>query len=289
MKNLLSFLLLSLITVLHAQDLPDINSFDPDEILIGDDELPQVLLVGTFHFNYPNLDAHVTAEEDQVDVEQGARRAELQELLDYLARFRPTKIVVERWPESNINQQYEKYLTGMVELPKSEVYQLGFRLAEQFEHEQLYPCDAGTLVNSLYNHRDSTVLRPLLDSIYSEWGFESTVEMDFRYDSLYDLEDEILAETSLLDYFKYENSHHRILRGHGAYLTGAFGSNGTNGQDALAMHWYARNLRIFRNIQSVATEPDDRVMVIFGAGHLGILRQQLESYPGMELVEFGDL
>ena len=52
------------------------------------------------------------------------------------------------------------------------------------------------------------------------------------------------------------------------------------------MHWYARNLRIFRNIQAIATEPDDRIMVIFGAGHLGILRQQLESYPGMELVEF---
>ena len=289
MNYFLFLLPLTLFTSLAAQEIPDINSFAPDEILVAGDQLPQVLLVGTFHFNYPNLDAHVTTEEDQVDLESDARREELRELLNYLARFRPTKIVVERWPESNINQQYEKYLTGNVTLPKSEVYQLGFRLAKQFEHEQLYPCDAGTLVRSLYNHPDSTVLRPVLDSIYDEWGFHTINEMDERYDALYDLEDEILTKSTLLEYFLYENSPHRIRRGHGAYLGGPFGVDGTNGQDALAMHWYARNLRIFRNIQRVATEPDDRVMVIFGAGHLGILRQQLESYPGMKLVEFGDL
>ena len=44
------------------------TSFDPDAILIGDRPQAHVLLVGTFHFGYPGLDAHKTAETDQVDV-----------------------------------------------------------------------------------------------------------------------------------------------------------------------------------------------------------------------------
>ena len=38
------------------------TAVDPDSFLIGDKQLPQVLLVGAWHFNYPGLDAHVTDE-----------------------------------------------------------------------------------------------------------------------------------------------------------------------------------------------------------------------------------
>lgn len=287
--RILNLLLLCLLCIPAFAQLPDINSFNPDDVLIGDRKQPKVLLLGTFHFDYPNLDAHVTDEAAQVNVTDQKRAAELQELLDYVARFKPNKIVVERWQGSNVNDNYQKYLAGEFKLPKSETYQIGYRLGKRFGLDSLVLGDAATLVRSLYYHPDSAVLRPLLDSIYNDWDFSNDSPIDQAYDRLYDIEDEILVNSTLLDYFKYENSPHRIKRGHGAYLIGDFELDDHRGADALAMHWYARNLRIYRNIQKATTSPDDRILVIIGAGHLGILRQQFESSPQYELIDFGDL
>ncbi|MEM8586019.1 MAG: DUF5694 domain-containing protein [Bacteroidota bacterium] len=282
------FLFIGLSSLLCAQDRPSLSTFDPDDILVAGEERAQVMLMGTFHFDYPNLDAHVTDESNQVNVNDEKRAQELRELLDYVARFQPTKIVVERWPESNTDDYYQSYLAGDFELRRSEVYQIGFRLAKRFGHEHIYPCDAATLETSLSYHPDSAVLHPILDSIYQDWDFSGDSKYDTRYSSLYDFEDEMLANVSLLEFFLYENSPHRIRRGHGAYLVGDFELGYQRGADALALHWYSRNLRIFRNIQRIS-EPNDRVLVIFGAGHLGILRQQFESTPEFELIEFGSL
>ncbi|MEO0625932.1 MAG: DUF5694 domain-containing protein [Bacteroidota bacterium] len=282
------FLLMILVGSLSAQDRPSLSNFDPDDILVAGEERAQVMLLGTFHFNYPNLDAHVTDEANQVNVEEGNRAQELQEVLDYVARFQPTKIVVERWPESNTDDYYQSYLAGDFELRRSEIYQIGFRLAKRFGHEHIYPCDAGSVASALEYLPDSAVIHPIMDSIYKDWDFSGDSKFDTLYDKLYDLEDEMLADASLLEYFKYENSPHRIRRGHGAYLIGDFELDVHRGADALAMYWYSRNLRIFRNIQRIS-KPDDRVLVIFGAGHLGILHQQFESSPEFELIEFESL
>ncbi|MEO0733260.1 MAG: DUF5694 domain-containing protein [Bacteroidota bacterium] len=260
--------------------------FDPDDILINGDPLPKVMLLGSFHFDYPNLDSHKTAAEDQVDVKDAKRAAELRELLDYVARFRPTKIVVERRAGSKINDAYRKYLASEdYELPKSEIYQIGFRLGKRFNVDTLILGDAFTFSNSLYWHDDSTLLRPMLDSIFEDGIEYEGTEIDKRYWKLYDHEDKLESEASLMDIFRYMNDPHRIRRGHGHYLE----FNSDLEVDALAIWWYSRNLRIYRNIQQSTTSPDDRILVLFGAGHLGILRQQFESSPKYELIDFADL
>ncbi|NJC25814.1 DUF5694 domain-containing protein [Neolewinella antarctica] len=276
------------LNLLSAQST-DLTVYDPDDILVAGDAQTKVLLFGTFHMDYPNLDAHVTGTEDQVDVTDAKRAAEMRELLDYLARFEPTKIVVERWPESNENDKYRAYRAGEKKLGKSEIEQIGYRLAKRFQHDSLILADAGTLVRSFLNDPELACLQPKLDSIYADWDFRSEDKISQRYGKMYAHDDELLQHNTLLDFMKYENSPKRILRGHGAYLHGDFELGNTRGQDALAMHWYARNLRIFRNIQRTSTSPEDRILVIFGAGHLGILRQQFESSPQFELIEFGDL
>lgn len=286
MRSLLSLLLLTIIcTSVRAQKVPDINTFDPDEILIGKAKRPQILLVGSFHFNYPNLDSHKTSAEDQVDVKTAAKQAELRELIDHIAQFKPNKIVVERRSGSNVNDTYRAFLAGKHELGKGEIQQLAFRLGEKFGIDSLTLGDDRTLSNSLYWHKDSLVLRPLMDSLFSAEDPNADTTLDKRYYELYDLEDKMEARSRLLDVFKYMNKPHRIKRGHGHYLE--FDSD--QAPDALAIWWYSRNLRIYRKIQKATTSPDDRIMVLFGAGHLGILRQQFESSPAYELVEFGEL
>ena len=288
MRFYLSLFATLFVATLTAQT-SSIATFDPDDILLTGEPRPQVLLVGTFHMDYPNLDAHVTDAADQVDVKDAKRSTELRELLDYISRFKPTQIVVERWPESNENDKYRSYLAGERELERSEVQQLGFRLGKRFGIEELILADAGTLVRSLSNDSTLACLQPTLDAMYQDWDFTSDAPLSQRYTELYETDNELLQTSTLLEFFKYENSPHRIRRGHGAYLVGDFELGDRRGADALALHWYARNLRIYRNIQKAITSPDDRVLVIFGAGHLGILRQQFESSPEFELVDFGDL
>ena len=53
--------------------------------------------------------------------------------------------------------------------------------------------------------------------------------------------------------------------------------------------WYNRNLRIFRNIQQLANKGHQRILALFGAGHVQILNRLAESSPEFERIQFGDL
>jgi len=262
---------------------------DPDEILQKGQKVPEVLLVGCFHFAYYGLDAHVTKEEDEVNVLLPERQAELRDLVAYIAKFKPTKIAVEGGRNSGyILRRYEEYLKDSTSLRANEMDQIGFRLMKQFELDTLYGVNDYGLSRDLYSHKDSSVFRPLIDSVYKDWDFRNEEAISQRYDKLYDLYDKKTKENNLLDYFKNMNSDKVIDRDFGAYLVGDFKNGTYEGADALAMHWYSRNLRIFRNIQNI-TEPEDRILVIFGAGHLSILKNLFQCSPEYELIRFNEL
>lgn len=286
MKNMLAiFLALMAITYLSAQEVPKLTEFDPLSFMLRDHARPKVLLVGSFHFDYPNLDSHKTEAEDQIDVKSEARRAELRELIDYIAAFRPNKIIIERRPGSTINDIYRKWLADPeTKIGKGEVYQLAFPLAKRFGVDSLIIGDSWGLSNSLYWGKDSLTMRAMMEEIFDAPATYSDTLMDTRYWELYDLEDKMESQARLLDIFRYMNAPERIKIGHGHYLQFFHERE----PDGLALNWYSRNLRIYRNIRNAATSPDDRIMVLFGAGHLGILNQQLESDPSLEGVPFNE-
>lgn len=271
-----------------AVDKP--KMFDPDSILVGGRPLPKVFLVGSFHFSYYNLDAHKTEEEEQVDILSAQKQLEMQELMAYIYKFKPNKIAVESGPITGyLMRRYEDYRNGLVPLKSDETEQIGFRVMEHFNLDTIYGVNDWPLVYDLYDSKDSLTFRPVLDSIYDNWDFKNDDEMSKRYSEYYDYDDKLALKISLLDFFKYMNSDKALARGYGAYLTGDFKLGDKRGADALAMHWYSRNLRIFRHLQQITTSPEDRILVLFGAGHIQILKQLFESSPEYELVKFGDL
>ena len=83
----------------------------------------------------------------------------------------------------------------------------------------------------------------------------------------------------MLKYFKYLNAPNNLRRDFGAYLVGDYKLCETKRADILAMDWYDRNLRIFRNLQNIDAKPNDRILVLFGSGHIAILDQLLASSP----------
>jgi hypothetical protein len=54
------------------------------------------------------------------------------------------------------------------------------------------------------------------------------------------------------------------------------------GADLIAS-WFQRNLRIYNNVRALVTSPDDRILVIYGNGHLGWLRQIVSGDPAVQL------
>lgn len=288
MKYITSNLLFTLLITL-ALSFQLAAQHQPDDILIGDRNIPQVMVVGTFHFGYPNLDAYKINEDDQVDIRSLAKQKEVEELVSYLAQFKPTKIVVEGGRNSGyIIRRYERWLAGG-ELAPNEIDQLAFRLMKQFELDTLYGCDAPGLTYTMSQHPDSLALNRFVDEIFAGYDWQSDDPMDQIYTDFYDAETKLTLTMPLLDYFKHLNSDAVVKRYHGAYLIGDFKADDYRGADALAMYWYSRNLRIFRNIQQVVESPNDRILVLFGAGHSSILKQQFESTPEFELIEFNEL
>ncbi len=261
---------------------------DPDSILIGNQPQPQVLLLGTFHFGYPDLDAHVTAEDDRVDVVSPQRQSELSELLDVVMRFKPNKLCVETqggW----LMHEYRRYRNGERTLGHNELYQIGFRVMERARLDTLYAVDALPLVMDLYNGPDSMYYVPWLDSLYAGWSFGGEDTISNRYIAWYTAMDKAKKYHSMLEIFLAMNDDHTLDRDYGAYLNGYFKLPGHRGADIHAIHWYSRNLRIFRNIQDITTAPDDRILVVFGAGHMGILKHLFECSPEYRLVRLQDL
>lgn len=263
---------------------------DPDAILVGKRKLPEVFLVGTFHFAYYNFDAHKTSKDQQVDILSVQKQAEMKELLDYIAKFRPTKIAIEAGRNTGyLLKKYKAYRAGERALSKDEIDQIGFRLMQRFNLDTIYGVNDMTLEYDLYNSKDSNTFRPVLDSIFTGWDFSSDDTISKLYSEHYKANDALALKMSLLNYFKYTNSDKNLNRGFGAYLNGDFNLGDTRGADGLALHWYSRNLRIYRHIQQITTSSNDRILVLFGRGHIEILKHLFECSPQYKLVKFGEL
>lgn len=279
------FLLFSILLTPFISNAQKIK--DPDEFLIpkGVDSLPRIFLLGSFHFEYPNLDANKVEKSKQIDILSKHKQKELQKLLDYIALFKPTKICIEAPVKWNAMKKYRIHKTENKELGRDEIQQIAFRLMDRFKLDTVYCVDASTIADDLTESKDSIVFKPYIDEIFKDYSFKATP----NYKKWIEYETKQHLEVPLFEYFKYLNSQKRFLRDYGYYLLGEFKNGEYNGADALATYWYDRNLRIFRNIQRITTSPNDRILVLFGAGHISILDQLLKCTPEYNYIKFDDL
>ena len=99
------------------------------------------LILGSMHLDNPNNGDLYQIKNEGIKLAK--RQAELQELIDCLARFKPTKIALEisRTLDTNLEQDYHSYLEGNYQLGTNEKHQIGFKLAKQLGHNKLYAVD----------------------------------------------------------------------------------------------------------------------------------------------------
>lgn len=284
---LLLLLLLQQVAFGQQPDPKKTDNLSPDILLMEGAPPPtKVLLLGSFHFGYPNLDGHKVDSSRMIDVLSPQRQKEMRALLDVVARFRPTRIYLESRNPRFTDSLYAAYRDGKHVLRRNEIDQIGYRLAKELGHSKVYAVDATTLAGDLQPRL------PLIDSL---WNDSPPVDAarDARwnkaYAKLYTTGDSLELHHTLLETFLLMAEPQVLRRMHGHYLVGGFNTQNNNGPDRLAVWWYSRNLRIFNNILKTRPGPEDRILVLFGNGHMSILKHLFESSPEFEPVPLRSL
>ena len=87
---------------------------------------------------------------------------------------------------------------------------------------------------------------------------------------------------------KFINSRQYVLHDANMYLDiNSQNRNGDYFESKCLSEWYFRNLCIFSNLQRIAKE-HDRIVVLYGAGHIPILRDLINMSDSMNLVDINN-
>lgn len=246
------------------------------------DNLPrvQIMTLGVFHFDYPNLDFHKTDSDDQISVLEEPYQSEILSVCKAIEEYNPTIIAVELNPgnQQKIDSTFVSYKNNKWELGRNEVHQLGFRIGKNLGLDKIY------CVNNMG--------RPYanLDSIFSDSTRLKKFEEYYltNPDSVYQLPPPNMKITSVIDAMVEANNPERIRERLSVYLLHPFKYEETPGDftgvDFETGRWYNRNLRIFRNIQRIPHNTDDRILLIIGSEHLNLLNLFFDISREFELV-----
>jgi hypothetical protein len=265
---------------LAAAQTPARTTFQP---VPGAEQCPAhrspIMILGTYHMGNPGMDA-INIEAD--DVLSPRRQKEIAQLVNQLARFRPTKVMIEADYKSAVPQQrYEQYLAGTYTLSRNETDQIAYRLAKQAGLKSVTPVDFPMWMSG---------------QTYAELEFKPTpaktaaaeappppkppeaVEAERR-----------LRESTVSEYLLHTNGHEQWHDNNHLRYMDLFEPDPNNvaiyaNVDNLT-NWYKRNFRMFSNIVRKTERPKDRVFMIVGSGHLAILRNLAQDMPGFCLVE----
>jgi hypothetical protein len=227
---------------------------------------PALVILGTYHMGTPGNNI-VNGKVD--DVTSPERQKQIVELIEKLKKFKPTKIVVECDLEDDAKTQdtYARYLSGSYQLSKNETNQIGFRLAKESGLKKVYCVDWSDFWDD--------------PSISYEKYAAKDAEFDSFLKGLYgnlkrevEAEHEKLFTMPVVNQLIYLNQPERMEIDHKFYFEIMRIGRGKEyiGANYVAW-WYRRNLTILQNIVRLTDSPHDRVLVVYGFGHLKLLTQ----------------
>jgi hypothetical protein len=232
----------------------------------------EILVLGVYHMSNPGHDI-VNTEAD--DVLAPRRQAEIAQLIEVLKRFHPTKVAIEaNFGSERVEREYSDYLAGKYTLSRNEIDQIGYRLARELNHKVVFPVDADGEFPypHVVNYAKASGRSKELDAVMAGWG------------DLVKAQNAYLASHTILETLLFMNADDRVAADVGLYFqAGQMGEPYDWAGADLVSDWFRRNMRIYSNVAQLADSPSERVLVIFGSGHLGWLRHDFGSNPRLRL------
>lgn len=239
----------------------------------------EVMIIGSYHFANHNRDLHNVRSDDVLNAE---RQKEIVALADRLAKWKPTKIMVEVLP-GNDGQRLTgadgEFDPGLLKTSSEERVQIGYRVAamvhapvfainEQPEGDEPDYFPYGKVADFARQHEMESRMAELQAA-----AAETTKDIT-----------DGLASHSIPSVLATMNSDESLAAGHRPYLEMLRFGDLTNQPGAeLYAYWMMRNAKIFGKAMLV-TRPGDRVLIIYGAGHAYWLRHFASEMPGYRFV-----
>lgn len=253
-------------------------------------EQVEVVLLGTYHMDGSSLDE---ANLDTDDVLEQSRQRELESLVGHLEAAEPDRVAVEHPAEhsAGLEELYAGYRDGRFAYDedhefepsrsaqagdavscRSEVVQVGFRLADRLGHEQVFPVDVPEMLGE----------DEAFEKLETQ-GVDTSPRVDIPRPEVGEFEAAMngkLATSTVTAYYRYLNEEAALHANDlmfDRFLRQGAGDNYA-GPDALG-RWYRRNLRMVHNIWRTIDDGSGRVLFLVGSGHVHVLRHLLTEFP----------
>ena len=240
----------------------------------------KVLLLGSIHFTPSTQDAY---QNKTVDVASKQGQGQLEQMLFQLSKFDPNQICVEVpvSGQSGVDSQYHHYLKGQYKLGTDEIDQIAYPLAKRLNlptvtcvnYRGAFDLDA---VNRYAQATNQAAQLAALNQFAGN-TMAGVVKVQ--------------QEKSITELYRFINSKEELTKNAAIYTAYAVrigqGANYT-GADLVA-NWYSTNLHIYTNILRAIRPTDKSIMVLFGYGHITILKHLFETNPAFEVVDVADV
>jgi hypothetical protein len=245
-------------------------------VLLGANAPAQLMIVGMAHLVWHH-DIHNS--QFNGDPRSPQRQAQIAQIVGRLARFRPTKVLIEDTNgDPKVIANYAAFVAGRFTLPPSEDYQIGFRLAHAAGNATIYPVDTWgpQLIddNSAQGKRVDAYLMKNLANVRVPETDAFIAKMD-----------KVEQTGTYLDVLRLINTDEAIRANAMWYSVAAgLGPPPNYAGTLYTAQWYTRNTYIWANILHTI-EPGDRVAVLFGQGHEYLLREFARMNPNIQYVD----
>ena len=232
----------------------------------------QVLVLGTFHMGADPDPLNPTV----ADLMADRRQEELDELVERLGKFKPTKVALEALSDAEVLASYRSFVAGELPAKADERQQVGFRLAHLVGHSEVHGIDHELWID----HQEI-----LLWASQNGQGAIATKLMAAYQKTASAWTERFMHESSMTEIYRSFNSPDTEQALHDVFLSMVrIGSKEKPVGASTLARWYERNIHIAGNLLRLA-EPGDRIVVIFGANHRKLLVEFLKRVPGVEVVD----
>lgn len=259
--------------------VPAVAQAEPVELLRDRTaaQRPHIMFVASTHLANHGRDLVNTSVPDVLEPQ---RQKEIEALAAALARFKPTKVAVEVQlaDQAGLDERYGGYRQGSYRLTREETDQLGMRVAATLGHPRLYAVD--------WKYAPPG---PISDYDFKSWAMKNGHQARFAAmanPAWVQQENAMMRSEPVTRWYVHFNQPEKLEKMNRAYFDYPMFNDGKDYPGANWVGaWYARNLKIFANLVKLADSPQDRVLVIYGQGHVFPLRQYAEQSGAFTVVD----
>ncbi len=231
----------------------------------------EVMLLGVYHMGGGGRHVYETEVDD---VLSERRQREIEEVVERLVRWKPDVVAVEYPAEKQevLAEIFEDYLKGKgvpERMKRNEIVQIGFRVAKRLGHERILAVDCFPE----FEWKGLTQEKVVDFMEFVPPGLEGYIEETLEGMQKAEREKSVGEYLLMLNEGEFSEFNDAIM------LSSALTYPDENVAYGVVVGWFLRNLCIARNLYSSLPEGTERVLLMYGSGHVPLLKYILSTSP----------